>query len=67
MLSAESYKQACKPGADVGAVFERVSHLSILQELGVLASWLNDGVPDDAVFHVVATISYEQKAERRRV
>ena len=61
MLSAESYKQACKPGADVRAVFERVSHLNILQDLGVLASWLNDGVPDDAVFHVLATIPMSRR------
>jgi hypothetical protein len=28
----------------------------MLQEVGVLATWLHDGVPDDAVFHVAATI-----------
>jgi hypothetical protein len=56
MISAESYKQACGPEADVRAVYERVSHLWMLQEGGVLAAWLHDGVPDDAVFHVAATI-----------
>jgi hypothetical protein len=56
MISAEKYKQACGPEADVRAVYERVSHLWMLQEVGVLATWLHDGVPDDAVFHVAATI-----------
>jgi hypothetical protein len=55
-LSADSYKQACGPEADVRAVYERVSHLWMLQEVGVLATWVHDGVPDDAVFHVVAAI-----------
>ncbi len=56
MIGAETYKQACGAGADVRAVYERVSHLWMLQEVGVLAAWLHDGVPDDAVFHVAATI-----------
>lgn len=55
-ISADAYQRACRPEADVRAVFERVSHLWILQEVGVLANWLHDGVPDDAVFHVAATI-----------
>src|SRR4030088_842438 len=55
-ISAELYKQACGPEADVRAVYERVSHLWMLREVGVLATWLHDGVPDDAVFHVAATI-----------
>jgi hypothetical protein len=53
---AESYKQACGPEADVRAVYERVSHLWMLLEVGVLATWVHDGVPDDAVFHGAATI-----------
>ena len=56
MISAQKYKQACGPEADVRAVYERVSHLWMLREVGVLATWLHDGVPDDAVFHVAATI-----------
>jgi hypothetical protein len=56
MIGVESYKQACGPEADVRAVYERVSHLWILQEVGVLASWVHDGVPDDAVFYVAAKI-----------
>jgi hypothetical protein len=56
MISAESYKQACGPEADVRAIFERVSYLWMLREVGVLATCVHDGVPDDAVFHVAATI-----------
>jgi hypothetical protein len=55
-ISAEKYKHACGPEADVRAVYERVSHLWMLQEVGMLAPWLRNGMPDDAVFHVAATI-----------
>jgi len=55
-ISADVYKRACGPAADVRAVYVRVSQLWMLQEVGVLAPWLRDGVPDDAVFHVAATI-----------
>ena len=55
-ISADAYKRACGPEADVRAVYERVSHLWMLREVGVLATWVHDGVPDDAVFDVAATI-----------
>lgn len=56
-IPADAYQRACGAEADVRALYERVSHLWILQEAGVLASWQRDGgVPDDAVFHVAATI-----------
>jgi hypothetical protein len=55
-ISAEWYKQTCQPGADAGAVFERVSYLNILESLERLSPWLRDGVLDDAVFDVAATI-----------
>ena len=55
-IPAAAYQRACGPEADVRAVYERVSHLWMLQEIGMLAPWLRDGVPDDAVFHVAATI-----------
>ena len=55
-ISTDAYKRACGPEADVRAVYERVSHLWMLQEVGVLTPWLHDGVPDDAVFHVAAII-----------
>jgi hypothetical protein len=60
-IGADSYKQACGPEADVRAVFERVSNLSILQDVGVLALWLKNGVPDDAVFHVAAKMPMNRR------
>jgi hypothetical protein len=55
-ISADLYKRACQPGADVRAVFERVSQIGLLQMAEVLTPWLQDGVPNDAVFDVIATI-----------
>jgi hypothetical protein len=59
-ISAGLWKSACSPGADVGAVFFRVSMLRILQRLSgsgeLISPWLHDGKPDDAVFRVVATV-----------
>jgi hypothetical protein len=60
VISADIYKQACRPGAHVGAVCERTSQLGLLQMLGVLSSWLRDGVLDDAVFQVLATIAMKR-------
>jgi len=55
-IPADAYRRACGPEADVRAAYERVSHLWMLREVGALATWLHDGVPNDAVFHVAATI-----------
>jgi hypothetical protein len=55
-ISADAYKRACGPEADVRAVFERASLLGLSEIGGMLSPWLNDGVPDDAVFHVAANI-----------
>jgi hypothetical protein len=55
-IGGDAYKRACGPEADIRAVFERVSHLGLLQMGGMLTPWLHDGVLDDAVFHVAATI-----------
>jgi hypothetical protein len=55
-ISADVYKRACGPEADVRAVYVRVSQLWMMQEVGMLAPWLRDGVLDDAVFQVAATI-----------
>jgi hypothetical protein len=60
-IGADVYKQACGPGADVRAIFERVSNLTILQEVGILAPWLKNGVPDDAVFHVAAKMPMRRR------
>jgi hypothetical protein len=60
MIGVEQWKSACSPGADVRAVFFRVSMLRILQMLSgsgaLISPWLHDGKPDDAVFKVVATL-----------
>ena len=55
-IPADAYQRACGPEADVRAVYERVSYLWMLREVGVLATWVHDGVLDDAVFQVAATI-----------
>jgi hypothetical protein len=55
-ISADAYQRACGPGADIRAVFERVSLLGLLQIAGMLSPLLGNGVPDDAVFDVAATI-----------
>lgn len=56
MMPAEAYKQACQDGADVQAVLERVAQIGILRIAGALEAWLQDGMPNDAVFEVAATI-----------
>ena len=59
-ISVDLWKSACSAGADVRAVFFRVSMLRMLQMLsgsgGLISPWLHDGKPDDAVFKVVATL-----------
>lgn len=55
-IPADAYQRACEPEADVRAVYERVSYLWMLREVGMLDLWLRDGVLDDAVFDVAATI-----------
>jgi hypothetical protein len=59
-ISAELWRSSCGPGADVRAVFFRVSMLRMLQMLsgsgGLISPWLHDGQPDDVVFKVVATL-----------
>ena len=59
-IGTDLWKSACGAGADVRAVFFRVSMLRMLQMLsgsgGLISPWLHDGKPDDAVFKVVATL-----------
>jgi hypothetical protein len=55
-IPADAYQRACRPEADVRAVFERASLLGLLQIAGMLSPLLRDGIPDDAVFDVAATI-----------
>jgi hypothetical protein len=54
-ISAEIYKGACSPGANVGAVWFRASLIGMLEMLGVLRPWIHEGVVADAVFKVAAT------------
>ena len=60
VIGMDHWKGACRPGADLWAVFFRISMLRMLQVLsksgGLISPWLHDGKPDDAVFKVVATI-----------
>ena len=50
------YQRACSPGAEVGAVWYRVSMLQLLAgPIGLLTPWLHDGELPDAVFNLAAT------------
>lgn len=54
-ISLDIYAKACSPGADVTALWYRVSMLRMLCMHPTLSSrWLHDGKPDDAVFNVAA-------------
>jgi hypothetical protein len=55
-ISFDLYERTCSPGANVGAVFHRVSQLQMLAMLGTLDPWMHDGIPDDVVFQVFATL-----------
>ena len=55
MISAESYKQACGPEADVRAVCERVSHLWMCEKWECLLLGYTMVSQMNAVFHVAAT------------
>jgi len=55
-ISIGLYQQACRPGADVAAVWYRVSMLHLLVgPIGLLTPWLHDGELPDAVFNLAAT------------
>jgi hypothetical protein len=60
MIAIGFCANACSPGADVRAIFLRVSMLRMLQMLsesgGLISPWLHEGKPDDAAFKVVATV-----------
>jgi hypothetical protein len=53
-------RSSCSPGADVLAIWFRLSQLFTLRMFGDSTDksfpWLKDGKPDDAVFKVLATI-----------
>jgi hypothetical protein len=55
-ISVGLYQQACRPGAEVGAVWYRVSMLHLLAgPIGLLIPLLHDGELLDAVFNLAAT------------
>lgn len=53
-LSSELIEEACRPGADVKALFLRSVFVTALLEQGALNDWLDSGVPQPRVFEVVA-------------
>jgi hypothetical protein len=60
-IGVDCYERVCSPGADVGAVWYRVSMLGLLQMMGKEAgepalSGLTDDKPSDAVFRALATL-----------
>ena len=60
-ISFDCCKRVCSPGADVGAVWYRVSMIGLLQMMSKEAgepalSGLTDGKPSDAVFKALATL-----------
>lgn len=64
IIGDEMYKRACSPGADVGAVWFRASIIAMLDLLGMLKRWINEGVVTDAVFTVAANFPMNGMATR---
>jgi hypothetical protein len=54
-------KQACKPGADVEAVFYRATFTWLISQIAPehLARFTREGQPDDAVFRAAAKVPAE--------
>ena len=57
VISVEMYERVCSLGANIGAVWFRTSLIGVLEMLGMLKPWINEGVVADAVFQVAATFS----------
>src|ERR1700687_860257 len=57
-VGIEIFKAACKPGANIPAVFYRGAMLGMLirHGQGQLAPWLKEGNPDDAIFRAIAQV-----------
>jgi len=55
------FKQACKPGADTGAVYYRATSIWMMDRFAPepLAQFMRDGEPDDAVFRAAAKVPME--------
>jgi hypothetical protein len=60
-VGIDYYRRVCGPGANVGAVWYRLSRLEALQMMSEAGgqSWagLTEGKPDDAVFKALANLS----------
>jgi hypothetical protein len=56
------YKSVCSPGADARSVWYRASMLALTTKMrpDLLAPWMRDGQPNDAVFEVAATFPMEK-------
>jgi hypothetical protein len=59
-ISINYYKRLCSPGANVGAVWYRLSILEMLRHIseitGTSLPWPREGKPGDAVFKALATV-----------
>jgi hypothetical protein len=59
-IASSLYERACTTGANVQAVFFRVSMLRVLKMMtesdGLILPWLHDGKPEDALFKVLAAM-----------
>src|ERR1041384_6229707 len=60
-LGIELMKNVCKPGADVQAVWYRMSLVWVLSQVAreQLAAWTKEGELDDAVYRTIAKIPME--------
>ena len=56
------YKSVCSPGADALSVWYRASVLALIIKMrsDLLAPWICEGQPDNAVFEVAATFPMEK-------
>jgi hypothetical protein len=56
------YRSVCSPGADALSVWYRASMLSLTIKMrpNLLAPWIRDGQPVNAVFEVAATLPMEK-------
>jgi hypothetical protein len=59
--TATSHKDACSPGADVGAVVQRRHMIGMLVGRKLLEPWAHDELLDDAVFRVVAEFPLHER------
>ena len=60
-VGIEMFKAACKPGANIPAIFYRGMMLWMLVRhvQDQIAPWLKEGNPDDAIFRAIAQVPME--------